>query len=598
MKTVRVSEKTARLAARFAEECMGCEPSFCQARCPMHTDAKKYIHLIAEGDYTGAVKTIREALFMPSVMGYICAHPCEYECRRGREFGEAMAIQPLKRFAAEKADNESLWDLTVGKDSGKRVAVIGAGPAGAQAAVDLRRAGHAVTIYDKERKRGGMMRYGIPAYRLPRRIIDQDYTYLDRLGVQFVMGVEIGKDIPFTQLTADYDAVIIASGAWRGSIVSMSGSDNENVFTALELLYETAETGAFPRAKERVMVIGGGDVAMDAIRSAIRLPNVKEVHQCSLENEACLPASLDEKEEALEEGMKPNFGFGPTEIVVENGVIVGVKLKEVLSVFDEAHHFSPKYGTEERFIPCDTVIMATGQGVPDVTGGAIAKQGYRPYEADKDTLATNVPGVFVAGASAGAMMVVEAMALGRKAAYSADRYLTGRDLREGRDLKNEWHYASALDVPLPASAKDLPRVAKNLRPVEDRIRDFELYDLGLTEEQAKAEAERCLQCECRLCTKECSMMESAGKCPKEFADQLMTGHADEAMAYRCNDCDDCKPVCPKELPIRELYMGAREDIAASSGGRSPLREHYAVHAHQELGFSSLYTVKRKGGEQE
>lgn len=597
MTTVKLSGQIAAAATRIAEECMGCEPSFCKARCPMHTDSKAYINLIANGKYDEAIHVIREKLFMPNVLGHICAHPCEMECRRNKEFKEPISIAALKRFAAERADDESKWDISVCADSGKRVAIIGSGPAGAQAAIDLRKAGHAVTIYEKNAKSGGVLRYGIPAYRLPKNILDHEYTFLDKLNVQFKFNIQVGRDISLAKLCNDYDAVLIATGAQRGSIIRMPGSDSPDVFSALDFLKEVSETGAFSKAKRRVMVIGGGDVAMDCIRTALRLPQVEEVHQCSLENEEILPASLDEKTEALEEGMQANFGFGPIEILTEGTTITGIRLKKVNSIFDETGKFNPQYGAEERDLAVDTVIMATGQTVMDITDGAIPQGGGGRYQIDRDTLATNLPNVFVAGDAAGGRIVVEAMALGRKASHSINRFLNGKDLKENRDFISEWTFETKLDVPLPKGTEDIPRIHKNLRPVAERIRDFKEVDLGFSDEEAQKEASRCLQCECRLCIKECVMMARADCCPKEAAlPMVSSGQVDETLAYSCNDCDSCASVCPKDLPIRELYMGVRKDIVDACGGQPPLSEHYAVRVHQELGFSSLYTVRTPGGD--
>jgi len=176
LSNVIFSEGVIKNAQKIIDDCMGNEDAFCQSKCPMSTDVKKYVNLIGEKKYDEAIKVIREKLFLPNTLGRICAHPCEKDCRRGVEFNQPLAIAALKRFAAEQADNESIWDTTTGSPTGKKVAIIGAGPAGAQAAIDLRKQGHAVTIFDKLDVVGGMMRVGIPEYRLPRDIIDREYS--------------------------------------------------------------------------------------------------------------------------------------------------------------------------------------------------------------------------------------------------------------------------------------------------------------------------------------------------------------------------------------------------------------------------------------
>ncbi|OUP82929.1 oxidoreductase [Lachnoclostridium sp. An169] len=596
MSSVKFSESVIQNADKIVHECMGHEDAFCMSRCPMSTDVKAYIGLIAERRYEEALKVIREKLFLPNTLGRICAHPCENACRREMEFHQPMAIAALKRFAAEQADDESLWDLETGADTGKRIAIVGSGPAGAQAAIDLRKAGHEVTIYEKMDKAGGMLRIGIPVYRLPREIIDHEYRYLDKLGIKFRFGVQVGRDCSFQELREQYDAVLIAAGAQKGNVIKVPGYDAEGVFTAVEFLREVNETKDFKAAGRRIMVIGGGDVAMDCARSAVRLGN-REVYQCSLENLEILPASDEERDEALEEGVQCNFGWGPAQILEENGAVKGIVIQEVTSVYDAEGRFAPQYGEKTKTIEVDTVIMATGQIVEDITDGAVKQIGGGRYQVDPDTLATEIQGVFAAGDAAGGKIVVEAMALGRKAAVSIDRFVCGRDLKEDRDLKKEWAYETKLNVPLPEGTKDEPRVHKNLRPVSERIRDFEPIDAGFSEEDAVKEASRCLKCECRLCMKECVMMNEYGSCPEDIFGQLASeGKMEAVVSYSCNDCDGCTRVCPLELPIKEIFMEARRDFVKANYGQSPMKGHRAVNIHQELGFYSMYTAKACGGE--
>ncbi len=597
MSSVRFSENVLHNAELIARDCMGTEDAFCKSRCPMSTDAKKYINLIAEHKYDEAIKTIRETLFLPNTLGRVCAHPCELKCRRNKEFQQPVSIAALKRFAAEKADNEVIWDLEIAPETGKKVAIIGSGPAGAQAAIDLRKAGHAVTIYERSKHPGGMLRNGIPTYRLPRTILDFEYSYLDKLGITFKLGVNVGTDITFEQLQQDYNAVLIANGAQKGNIISMPGSTSNGVFSATEFLHKINMTHKFEGVGKRVLIIGGGDVAMDCARSAIRLGNI-QVHLCSLESEDILPASLEEKEEALEEGVLCNFGWGPIEIFEKNGNVSGIKLQKIKSVFDENGKFAPQYDDETKILEVDTIIMATGQIVEDVTNGLLKQVGGGRYQVDSETLATDIENVFVAGDAAGGKIVVEAMALGRKAAISINRLLAECDLKENRDFQHEWAYETKLDVPLPEGTSDLPRIHKNLRPVAERIKDFDAIDLGLTEQDALQEASRCLQCECRLCVKECAMLQQLNRCPQEICSALLTECAlDTGTAYSCNDCNTCSAVCPQKLSVKEIFMEARKDFINANNGEPPLNGHRAVKIHQELGFSSLYITKVRGGRQ-
>ncbi len=219
MNNVIFSQKLYDAAQRVVDGCMGDADPACQTACPMHTDVKQYVRLAGEGKYQEALDVIRGKLFLPQTLGRICAHPCEAACRRQTEYGQAISVAGIKRFVAEKMDNQENWDLAVLNPTGKKIAIVGAGPAGAQAAIELRRKGHEVTIFEKLDVYGGMMRVGIPEYRLPRNVIDFEYSYLNLLGIETKFGVEIGKDITFAQLRETHDAVVLAHGAHVGSII-------------------------------------------------------------------------------------------------------------------------------------------------------------------------------------------------------------------------------------------------------------------------------------------------------------------------------------------------------------------------------------------
>lgn len=595
MNKVIFSESILKDAEKIVDKCMGEAAAFCQSRCPMHTDVKKYVNLIGEKKYEESIRVIREQLFLPNTLGRICAHPCEMDCRRGVEFNQPLSIATLKRFAAEQADDEKLWDLTKEEANGKNVAIIGAGPAGAQAAINLSRLGYGVTIYDKLDVFGGMMRVGIPAYRLPRNIIDYEYTYLTKLGVKFEMGMEIGKDLSFEELRNNFDAVLLAHGAHKGNVIPIPGYKSAGVFPATQYLKEISLTQGFKEAGKRVMVIGGGDVAMDCARSSLRI-GAEEVYQCSLEDFENLPASQEEIHESLHEGILFNAGWGPVEIISEEDKVTGIKMRRVNTIFDETGNFSPTYHNEERIIEVDTVVMAAGQLVEDISGGILEQTRGGRFVVDKETLATSIENIFVAGDACGSNIVVEAMALGRKAAISIDRRLQGVDLLVDRDLRLEAVYATNLEIPLPKGTENLQRLHSNMRPVGERIRDFEQADLGFTEEQALKESSRCLSCECKLCMKECIMMNEFGDCPKGIMSPLAKdGQMNVLLAYSCNGCDNCTIVCPHELPMKKIFIGARKDYVKANNGESPIPGHKAIKMHQLLGFSRFFTTKKRGG---
>ncbi len=580
-------------AQQVVDGCMGYEVPACQAACPMHTDVKQYVKLAAQGKNDDAIKVIRDTLFLPQTLGRICAHPCEQSCRRNTEFKQPISVAGIKRFVAEQADKKENWDLSVGQDSGKQVVIVGAGPAGAQAAIELRRQGHAVTILEKLAVYGGMMRVGIPEYRLPRNVIDFEFSYLNMLGVKTRFGVEVGKDVTFAELREQYDAVILAHGAHMGSIIPLPGHDADGVFSAVDYLKEISLTRAFPKAGKRVMVIGGGDVAMDCARSSWRI-GAEEVHQCSLETMDKLPASRVESDESEKEGVQFNAGWGPKEILSESGKVTGIVLQKVESIFDQQGNFAPSYESETRTVSCDTVIFATGQVVADITDGQLEQVRGGRYKVDSETLATDLPGVFVAGDACGGVIVVQAMALGRKAALSVERFLAGKDLSAGRNFEQEYSYSSRLDIPLPKNAKDVTRLHSQLRDPNERKRDFEQVDLGYSAEQIKQESHRCLQCECRLCMKECIMMNDFGDCPKQmFSDFIGTKSMDPLLAYSCNACDQCTIACPRSYPMKEIFLGARKDFVKANNGNSPIEGHKAINMHQKLGFSKIFTMARK-----
>ncbi|MDD1782594.1 FAD-dependent oxidoreductase [Enterovibrio sp. ZSDZ35] len=593
MNNVIFSQKLYDAAQNVVDGCMGDADPACQTACPMHTDVKQYVRLAGEGKYQEALDVIRGKLFLPQTLGRICAHPCEAACRRQTEYGQAISVAGIKRFVAEKMDNQENWDLAILNPTGKKIAIVGAGPAGAQAAIELRRKGHEVTIFEKLDVYGGMMRVGIPEYRLPRNVIDFEYSYLNMLGIETKFGVEIGKDISFEELRNTHDAVVLAHGAHVGSIIPLPGHKAEGVFSAVEYLKEVSETRAFPRSGKRVMVIGGGDVAMDCARSSWRI-GCDEVYQCSLEAMDALPASHIEIEESLEEGVVFNAGWGPVSIEEQDGKVVSITLKRVLSIFDEQGNFAPSYSDETRTIEVDTVLFATGQIVADITGGALEQTRGGRYVVDKNTLATSMEGVYVAGDAAGGNIVIEAMALGRKAAMSIERQFAGRPLEEGRDFVEEYSYKSRLDIPLPKGTTDVPRLHGELRDAEVRKRDFAQVDLGFTQEQIKQESARCLQCTCKLCMSECIMMNDFGDCPKTlFGDFVTKKEMDPLLAYSCNACDQCTIVCPKDYPMKEIFLGARIDFVNANNGESPMKGHKAINMHQKLGFSKLFTMAKR-----
>jgi NADPH-dependent glutamate synthase beta subunit-like oxidoreductase len=576
----------------IADGCMGEDAAYCVAACPMHTDAKGYVGLIDEGKYDQALKLVRETLFLPATLGRICAHPCEDKCKRS-ELKNPLSIAALKRFVADRCDSEALWDLAVAPLKLQRIAVIGAGPAGAQAALDLRKKGYRVTLFDRLGEAGGMLRVGIPEYRLPRPIIAREYSLLEKIGVELKLGVEIGKDIPFETLQSEYNSVIIAIGLHRSIILPIPGKDLGGVLNAVDFLREVS-LGAPPRLGYRVVVIGGGNVAIDVARTARRI-GAGEVHMVCLECRAEMPAHSWEIEEAQEEGIIFHTSRGPVEILGEGGKVAGFQTRRCTSVFDEEGKFSPLYDDSDLAMlsEVDNVIFAIGQtvdgaGIPETL---VKRQGGGRFAVDPVTLQTNIDKVFACGDATGrSVIAVTAMAEGRRAAESVDRYLTGRDLRADRQY--EGIYETKLETRIEPAEPNLPRVRTTLLPPDERLLSFVEADRGFDEAQARREASRCLQCECKLCMQECEMLNDFAICPGELFRGIVAGggRVDPLVPFSCNMCKQCTLVCPKEFMMMDRFMDLRVKIVGENHGKSPLKGHRAIDMHQMLGFSRLFNT--------
>lgn len=595
-----ISQEMLKHMQEIVEGCMGDAPPYCEATCPMHTDVKGYVNLIAEGKFEEAILLIREKLFLPAALGRICAHPCEEKCKREEAFKQPMSIAALKRFVADYYDKEELWNLETDQEKEKHVAVIGAGPAGAQAALDLRKKGYQVTIFEKLPVVGGMMRVGIPEYRLPREIIDFEYGLLRKLGVEFKLGVEIGKDILFKQLENEFDGIIIAIGAHKGVVIPVEGHDLDGVLNAVDFLREVSMKRAYDIGK-KIVVIGGGNVAIDVARSARRV-GAKEVHLVCLEPKDQMPAHTWEVEEAEEEGVIIHAGFGPKRILGQNKKVIGFEAKKCVSIFDKDGKFNPQY--DEKSIEkynVDNVIFAVGQGVDStlIQDEAIEVVRGGRIKVNPITLQTDIENVFAAGDVTGrSVIVIEAMAEGRKAATSLDRYLNGQDLYSERDY--EGTYATWLETTVKEDEKNISREKTRQKDPKTRINSFEEVDLGLTQEQAVREASRCLKCECKLCMKECEMLNDYCMYPKELFKKIIeTDMVEPIIPFSCNMCSQCTIACPKDFKMQDRFYDIRKVMVKKNNGKSPMKGHKAIDMHQALGFSKLFNtarpaVKRKG----
>ena len=563
----------------IAEHCMGEETAACVATCPMHTNVKEYVRLIREGKGEEAIKVIRDQLFLPGTLGRICAHPCEGKCK-WNEGKSPMAIASLKRYAADHFDREEDWNLSCKDENGKKVAVIGAGPSGLQAALELRKEGCQVTVFEKMPVRGGMLRIGIPAYRLPRTILEREISYLDHLGVKFELNCEIGKNKPFSEILENFDSVIVAVGKQQGRVDrSLDHWDAKGIFSAAGFLKEAAMTQDVKESGKVVLVVGGGDVAVDCARTARRLNAAEKVYSVCLEDSYDTMASSNhEIKGALAEGVKFNHAQAIQRIHTdENGRVSGVTLKKCLSMFDENGRFALTYDEEDtRELKVDTIVFAIGQGVEAEFAGEILEQ--RPnstFACDKDTLqSTKNEKIFVAGDASGeSVIAIQALATGRRAAQSVIRFLRGEDLRSGRELKDTWTYETKLQMPVDWDAITGQREDMQELDPKKRIHSFDEVALGYTKEEAEREAARCRQCECKLCMKECIMLNDYTECPKSlFKKYLEEGYEnlDHMIAYSCNECSQCTLKCPKEFNMKGIFTALKEDYAEKNNGLVPL----------------------------
>ena len=335
----------------------------CVQACPVHLDIREWVGLIAAGDDAGALALIRQKLPLPGVIGRICDHPCEEACLRGKLVEDPISICALKRFVADR-ERESGKPAALperAEPTGKKVAVVGSGPAGLAAAWELAICGHAVTIYEANPNPGGMLRYGIPAYRLPRDVLDSEIERILAMGVDLKTNVRVGKDIQLDQLRTDHAAVFLATGLHLSRSLPLDNIDAQGVLLGVDFLHR-ANASEKIKLGQRVAVIGGGNVAVDVAMTARRL-GAEEVQMICLESRDEMPAHEWEIRQAFEDGVRINYSWGPLHIAAQNGQVSGLESQRCVSVFDAKGFFRPSFdGAAKRVFPADTVIVAIGQG--------------------------------------------------------------------------------------------------------------------------------------------------------------------------------------------------------------------------------------------
>ena len=529
----------------------------CHLNCPARTDIQGYLKQIALGNDSEAVRIIKEKIPIPASIGRVCPHPCEEKCRR-QYVEEPISIAHLKAFAA---DNDLASDHpfvpTVAAPTGKKVAVIGGGPAGLSAAYYLNLKGHAVTIYDAMPHMGGMLRYGIPEYRLPKAILQKEIDAIEALGVTLKNNVKIGKDVTFDEIRASADATLVAVGAWKSSNVGCPGEDLQGVLGGIDFLREVV-MGNAPAIGKNVAVVGGGNTAMDACRTAVRC-GAENVYVIYRRTRAEAPAEEIEIEEAIEEGVQFKWLTNPAEIIGEDGKVKQIKLQIMeLGEPDASGRRSP-VPVEGKFeiLDVDTVIAAIGQKLAPagLDGIELSKRG--TITANEDTCETNLPGVFAAGdaTNRGASIAIRAVAEGDAAAAAIDAYLNDLPMTVVKPYYSE-RKVSEIDF---SKHEKAPRAVMPVMAAEERKQNFKHILLGFTEEQARKEAARCLECgchdyaECRLI---CYANEqpinpdrlAGDKHPSFQESSLVSIERDQGKCILCNQCvRTCQKIAGKGL---------------------------------------------------
>ena len=549
----------------------------CMQACPVHTQAGRYVSLIAEGKYEDAYRYARMPNPFASICGRVCGHPCEPACRRG-QFDLPISIRALKRFVTERHGPESRNPIDVfsnvsrPRNAGK-VAVIGSGPAGMSAAHDLALLGYPVTVFEAAAVPGGMMHLGIPEYRLPRDVLQAQIREILDLGPELKLNMRLGRDFSLEDLRRQgYKAVLMAFGLHRSRELNLPGHELDGVVKGIDFLLNVNLGYRFEVGK-KVVVIGGGNVAIDVARSAMReqqqklvtdmasvvLPNelsssemdvamkefmdvsraalrmgAREVQLVCLESRAEMPASEEEIEEGVLEGMKLFPSLGPKQFIGQKGKLAGLEVIRCLSVFDENKRFNPKFETGTEFvIPCDTVILAIGQSsdvsfLTPADGVETTRQG--TLKINPETLMTTAPGIFAAGDIAfGPRLIINAVADGKKAAVEIDKFLRGPDWKP----KSRYVQVTVLDHhEMAAHYDEYSRLSVPVLPIDRRTGVAEV-ETGYTEAQARSEASRCLRC---------------------WINTIFEGT--EATGTECILCGGCVDVCPENclslVPLKNL----------------------------------------------
>ena len=565
----------------------------CRYNCPVHADVRAYVELIGLGRFGPAIDVIRESLPFAAICGRICHHPCEANCRRN-DVDKPVAIREVKRFVAELRKAAGSTVRKAARQDKARVAIVGAGPAGMSAALDLARLGYRPTVFEKFSRAGGIPATAIPAYRLPREVIQIDIDWICAHGVELKTGVAIGKDKTLADLRKEgYAAIVLAAGLSKSRMLPLPGADHPQVYPVLDFLGQLAFDKK-PPVGGSVLVIGGGNVAVDAARSALRL-GAKTVQLMCLEDEKEMPAWSWEQDEARDEGVGVLYRRGPVEVVVKGGRIVGLKARKVTRVFDENRRFSPQYDDKDVIdVPCETVIVAIGQmvdpgflaGSADVTLDDRGRLVFNPA-----THQTSAADVFACGEVVTAPgSAVEACAHGQRAAKAVHQYLSGQGVQLNDALP-----PSIDKIPAATAEKvyKTQRVAVPVEPPMARKTHFREMDHCLSTDAAVTESRRCMGCgggaevivdKCAAC------LTCLRVCPFDIPKVTDVARIDSAL---CQACGMCAADCPanaiviKSSPKGDLAARTAEALAALGGGKKIVAFLSGFHAPASAWSGSL-----------
>ncbi len=550
----------------------------CQAACPAGVHIPGFIALLAKGKTKEALDLVRERMPLPSVCGRICMAPCEGKCQRG-EVDEPVAVNALKRFVAG-AEYDMPGPLPRTKT--QKVAIAGSGPAGLAAAVDLARLGYGVTIFEAAPVAGGWLAMGIPDYRLPKDVLKKDIKYIEALGVEIRVNTPLGGSLtPRDLLAKGYGAVLLATGAHRGQQLDIPGASLAGVTAGTVFLRELNLKGK-PKVGKRVLVIGGGNVAIDSARSARRL-GAAEVHLACLETREQMPATPAESRQAEEEGIVFHPALAARKITGKGGRASGVELVGIKNLMFDGDG-RPRWEViagSEQVIAADTVIVAIGQApeIPDVVKSNVQLTARGTIAVEPDTLMTSSPGIFAAGdAVRGPRNFVEAVADGHRAALGIDAYLQNTFLQDAPPATAEVKFR------IPADVQKAKRQVPPSLPAGKRVSTFSEVEGGLSAEAALNEAKRCLNCAGHLCR---------DVCPYEVPRFTRQGRVHIVKCDMCLDRlgEGRAPACEASCPTEAIDVGGIEELQARYGD---LKEIENFPDYRETRPSITFRGKKQG----